>query len=124
MWRRTIIASVIVNLIMLIPFLILAIVLSKGKGAFLLAGYNTMSENEKAEYDEVAMCKFASKIMYGICFSILLWALSDMLKNQVLFIIGCILFVSLIIFSIVYTNTGNRFKNKLGFEMEDSLKNK
>ena len=99
MGRGTIIASVVDNFIILTPFFIFAIVLSKGKGASLLAGYNTM---------------------YGICFSILLWALNDMLKNQVLFIIGCILFVSLIVFSIVYSNIGNRFKNKLGFEMNDN----
>ncbi|WP_308222690.1 DUF3784 domain-containing protein [Metabacillus halosaccharovorans] len=78
----------IVHLILLIPFLIFAYVLSKGKGAFLLAGYNTLSEDEKAQYDEVAMCKFMSKIMYGISFSLFLWALSEGLKNQILFIIG------------------------------------
>ncbi|WP_421616750.1 DUF3784 domain-containing protein [Brevibacillus sp. TJ4] len=59
----------IVTFVILIPFLILAIFLSKGKGASLLAGYNTMSDNKKAEYDEVALCKFMGKIMYGISFA-------------------------------------------------------
>lgn len=102
----------IANLIILIPLFIFAIFLSKGKGASLLAGYNMMSDSKKAQYDEVAICKFMGKIMYGICFSILLWALSDMLENQVLFIIGLILFFILIVFAIVYSNTGNRFKRK------------
>ena len=112
----------IVNLIILIPFLILGIFLSKGKGASFLAGYNTMSESKKAEYDEIAMCKFMGKIMYGICFSILLWALSELLEYQILFVIGLILFFSLIIFAIVYSNTGNRFKRNVDDKTNDSLK--
>ncbi|MBS2968194.1 DUF3784 domain-containing protein [Metabacillus sp. KIGAM252] len=100
-------------LIVLIPFLIFAILLSKGKGASLLAGYNTMSDSEKAQYDEVALCKFMGKIMYGISFSILLFALSEMLEIQILFIIGLILLLTFIIFALVYSNTRNRFKKNI-----------
>lgn len=99
-------------LIISIPFLIFAITLSKGKGASILAGYNTMPDSEKAHYDEVALCKFMGKIMYGISFSIVLFALSELLENQVIFIIGLILLLSLIIFAMVYSNTRNRFKKK------------
>ncbi|MGE7935191.1 DUF3784 domain-containing protein [Viridibacillus arvi] len=97
-------------LVILVPFLIFAIVLSKGKGAFLLAGYNTMSNSEKEKYREEELCKFMSKIMFGICFSILLIALSEYFKIQFLRIIGLILIIGLIVFSMVYSNTGNRFK--------------
>ncbi len=100
----------IINLIILVPFLIFAFFLSKGKGAFLLAGYNTMSDTEKAQYNEVALCKFMSKIMYGISFSLFLLALSELFNNQILVIIGLILFISFLVFAIVYSNTGNRFK--------------
>ena len=103
----------IINLIIFIVFLILAIFLSKGKGAFLIAGYNTMPDREKAKYDEIALCKFMGKMMYGISFSILLWALSELLEIQVLFIIGLVLFFCLIVFVLVYANTGNRFKKKV-----------
>ncbi|MEK4031379.1 MULTISPECIES: DUF3784 domain-containing protein [Bacillaceae] len=102
----------IVHLIILIPFLIFAIFLSKGKGAALIAGYNTMPESKKAQYDEAAMCKFMGKVMYGICFSLLLWAVSEILKSQTLFLIGLVLFSGLIIFAVVYSNTGNRFLKK------------
>ncbi|RST71821.1 DUF3784 domain-containing protein [Siminovitchia acidinfaciens] len=103
-------AGVIINLIMFILFFIFAVMLSKGKGAFLIAGYNTMSDREKAQYDEAALCKFMSNIMYGICLSILMWALSELLDNQALFVIGLILFIGIILFAVVYSNTGNRFK--------------
>ncbi|MGG3529084.1 DUF3784 domain-containing protein [Bacillus pseudomycoides] len=96
-----------------IPFFIFAITLSKGKGASLLAGYNTKSDSEKAQYDEVALCKFMGKIMYGISFSILLIALSEMLENQVLLIIGIILLITLPILALVYSNTKDRFKRKV-----------
>lgn len=102
--------SAIINLIIIIPFIIFAIALSKGKGASLLAGYNTMSAEKKAQYDEMAVCKFMSKIMYALSCSIFLWALSDLLDVQVLFVIGFILFMGILIFALVYLNTGNRFK--------------
>lgn len=102
--------GIIGGLIVLILFLLLGIVFSKGKGAFLIAGYNTLSDSEKEQYNETELCKFMGKMMYGFCFCILLLLLSDFLEIQMLFIVGIVLFIALIIFLIVYTNTGNRFK--------------
>ena len=118
----TVMVGAIINLIGFIAFLIFAIFLSKGKGAFLIAGYNTMSDSEKAKYDEIALCKFMGKIMYGISFSILLWSLGEMLEIQVLFIIGLVLFLCLIVFVLMYSNTGNRFKRNFDDKTNDSLK--
>ena len=36
---------------------IISIVLLSGKGAFLIAGYNTSSNEKKAKYDEKKLCK-------------------------------------------------------------------
>lgn len=102
--------EVVTRFIILIPFLIFAVILSKGKGAFLIAGYNAKPESEKAKYDEPALCKFMGKTMYGICFSILILALSDWLESQTLMIIGIVLIIGVIVFSLIYMNTGNRFK--------------
>lgn len=99
-------------LIIAIPFLVFSIILSKGKGAWLLTGYNTMSDSEKAEYDEVALCKCMGKVMYGITSSILLIALAELLDQQYLLIIGIVLFTALLIFAFVFTNTKDRFKKK------------
>ncbi|MFJ6211003.1 DUF3784 domain-containing protein [Lysinibacillus sp. NPDC092081] len=100
----------IVWLIIMIPFLIFAIVLSQGKGAFLIAGYNTMSDSEKEKYNEKALAKFVGKVMYGYCFCLLLWGLNELFKTRWLFIIGLVLFIGLTIFVVVYANTRNRFK--------------
>ncbi|MGY4796273.1 DUF3784 domain-containing protein [Lysinibacillus fusiformis] len=102
--------GVIVYLIIMLPFLIFAIVLSQGKGAFLLAGFNTMAQEEKERYDERALAKFMGKMMYGYCFCVLLWILNEILHTQWLFNVGLVLFVALTIFLLIYVNTGNRFK--------------
>ncbi|XKH49846.1 DUF3784 domain-containing protein [Chryseomicrobium palamuruense] len=102
----------IVNLLISIPLLILAVYLSQGKGAFLIAGYNTMPKEEKAKYDEVALCKFMGKILYGICFSLVLLSLSEWLEIPALLWIGIALMIGLIVFTLVYSNTGNRFRQQ------------
>ena len=99
-----------ISLVAIIVLIFFGILLLNGKGAFLIAGYNTLPKSEKEKYDEIALCKFMGKFMIGISFSILLWAFSDLFKNQVLFIIGLVLFLGQIVFVLVYGNTGNRFK--------------
>ncbi|MFF5817551.1 DUF3784 domain-containing protein [Lysinibacillus capsici] len=44
--------GVLVYLIIMLPFLIFAIVLSQGKGAFLLEGFHTMAQEDKEQYDK------------------------------------------------------------------------
>lgn len=100
----------VINLLLVIPFLVLAFFLSHGKGAFLIAGYNTMPKEEKAKYDEVVLCKFMGKILYGISLSMVLLSLSEWLEIPALFWVGIALMTGLIIFTLVYLNTGNRFQ--------------
>lgn len=103
----------IVNIVIMIPLLLLAITFSKGKGAFLIAGYNTMSEKEKAKLNEVEICKFMGKIMYGVSFSLLLLAISELLEFQILMIAGIVSCIGLPIFAVIYSNSGNRFKREI-----------
>lgn len=91
-------------------FIILGIILSIGKGSFLIAGFNTMSKEEKDSYDVLALCRYMGKFMFLIAFCITLFTLSDILAIKLLFNIGIILFVVAIIFTLIYANTGNRFR--------------
>lgn len=93
-----------------IPFFIFSAVLSKGKGAGLIAGYNTMSEDKKAQFDEKALCRFMGKVMYGVSFSILLLALGDLLASNALMVIGGVFLFVFPIFAVIYSNTNNRFR--------------
>ncbi|MBM7578642.1 DUF3784 domain-containing protein [Jeotgalibacillus terrae] len=105
--------AAIINFVLMVSFLIIGIVFSRGKGASLIAGYNTLPEDEKEKYDEVALCKFMGKVMYGVSFSLLLFGLSEILDIPFLFGVGIVLLFVLIIFAVVYSNTGDRFKKGL-----------
>ena len=97
--------------IMVIALLVLfGIILSFGKGSFLIAGYNTSSKEEREKINEKALCKFMGKAMFGIAFSVFLWVLSDILSMEWLFTCGMICFFAIIIFILAYANTGNHFK--------------
>ena len=91
-------------------FIALGFVFISGKGSFLIAGYNTMSKEEKEMYDTVSLCKFMGKMMFTLSFSMLLWLLSDVYKMNWLFIVGLVFFIGTLVFMLIYTNTGNRFK--------------
>nr|WP_285851218.1 DUF3784 domain-containing protein [Sporosarcina aquimarina] len=84
----------------------------KGKGADLIAGYNTMAEEEKATYDTIGLCKFMGKMMFALSFSMVFWIMSDILNTPWLLYFGLVLFVGIIVFMIIFTNTGERFRNK------------
>lgn len=55
----------IVHLVVAGIFLVLGTVFAFGKGSFLIAGYNTASAEEKAQYDEKKLCRAVSKLMFA-----------------------------------------------------------
>ena len=89
----------------------LSIPLLMGKGTGLIAGYNTMSPEEKKRYDGPALARFTGKILlviglatlpYGVgifCFGLewLTWVYLTVM-------------IGLSVFAAIYCNTGNRFK--------------
>lgn len=61
--------------ILLIVFILMCVLSNyflRGKGAFLIAGYNTMSAEEKAQYDEKALCIQTGKMLCWVTVSIAL----------------------------------------------------
>ena len=99
--------------IMLLPvsmLIILGIIFSMGKGAFLIAGFNTMPKSEQEKYDTVAMCRFMGKMMFVLAFGAFLWFLSQYLGITLLFFVGMGIFMAAVVFMIIYMNTGHRFR--------------
>jgi len=47
----------VVSWFVFVLFALLTIILLSGRGAFLIAGYNTSSTEEKAKYDEKKLCR-------------------------------------------------------------------
>lgn len=102
----------IVFLSMIVLFLVLGLILSRGKGAFLIAGYNTASKAEKAKYDEKALCRFMGKIMFALAGCQGIMALGILVVGMWLYYVGIGLFLVVVFGTVIYANTGNRFQKK------------
>jgi len=91
-------------------FLVMAIFLLRGKGAWLIAGYNTMSKEKRDQYDKAALCKFMGRVLLVIAFVVpgLMTAATFQVWWLTYFLTG--LFVAFIVAVLIYANTGERFK--------------
>lgn len=94
--------------------IIMSIVLMSGRGAFLIAGFNTMSKAEKAKYDSVAIAKFAGKLLFPIGLLCPLITVAAFYKLTWLLIVSMLSIALLIFIAGIYANTGNRFKKPVG----------
>lgn len=102
----------IVFLSMIVLFLVLGLILSRGKGAFLIAGYNTASKAEKAKYDEKALCRFMGKVMFALAGCQGVMALGILAVGMWLYYVGIGLFLAVVFGTVIYANTGHRFQKK------------
>ena len=91
-------------------FIVLGIVFLSGKGADLIAGYNTASPEEKAAIDEKRLLKSMAVFMFVLAGCFILSALSEILNVKLLIWIGQAMFVLSLIIGVIYMNTRNRFK--------------
>jgi hypothetical protein len=82
----------------------------RGKGAFLIAGYNTMNKEDKAKYDQEALCRFMGKSMFALAASMIFWILAELFRQEILIFVAWGLFTAVIIFTVAYLNTKNRFR--------------
>jgi len=101
----------LIHLPLIALFLVLGIVLWRGKGAWLIAGYNTSSKEEKSRYNEKALCRFVAKLMFFCAFCMVLSGLAPLIGEWLIFVSSGIMLVG-IIAGVIYANTGNRFKKK------------
>ncbi len=99
----------------IILFILLGVYLSMGKGSMLIAGYNTMPEEERAKYDTKALCKAMGKLMFGLSFSMILWTVGLAIEQMSVFYIGLALFFFIIFGGLIYMNAGNRYKKSDSF---------
>lgn len=93
-------------------FVSLAIVFFCGKGAFLIAGYNTASPEEKEQYDEKTLCRAMGVLMFACvaCCGVLM--LSAVFDSIPLMWIGIVLLLVVPIGGVVYMNTSKKVKRK------------
>lgn len=89
---------------------LLGLVFRSGKGAFLIAGYNTASREEKAKIDEKKLCKYMGKLMFLFAGCFLVLMASDAFENMWLLWLGLALLFGTVIGGVIYLNTGDRLK--------------
>lgn len=109
----------IVILLVIALFIALGVIFSKGKGAFLIAGYNSMPEEEKAKYDEVVLTKFMGKIMFALSFSMVFWLVSELVERQWIFYVGMVLFMVIMLYMLIFVNMSERFTKSKNHDVED-----
>lgn len=102
--------TIIVTSITLVIFLFFSIMFLNGKGAMLIAGYNTLDEEERAKYDEKALCKAVGKLILSICGAMLFFIYGEIIERQWPHVVGTILIIVFVLYGIFYINVGNRFK--------------
>jgi preprotein translocase subunit SecG len=100
----------IVHLAVVAAFSILGILFLRGKGSFLIAGYNTASKSEKEEIDEKRLCNYMGKLMFALAGCFLVIAASDIFDRAWLLWTGLVLFLVAVVCGVVFMNTGNRLK--------------
>jgi len=93
-----------------VPFIVMGIFLLNGKGAFLIAGYNTMGDDKRATYDEKALCRAVGILLLSMAGFGMLFPLAMYLEVQWLFWVAFIPFMVLPFGFAIYANTGNRFR--------------
>ena len=114
----------IIGIIVIIPLLVMAVFLLQGKGAFLIAGYNTMGKERRAQYDKKALCRFTGKLLIVICVCFAVTFIGSHLEAAWLTVLGIALILVVITIGMIYANTGGRFKLKDAVFVPDSSKGK
>ena len=93
-------------------FVTLGVVFLYGKGAFLIAGYNTATPTERANFNEKALCRSMAVMMFAIAFSLVISALGLLFNEIIPPWIGHILMLVVILVGLVYINTSKKVKYK------------
>ena len=95
---------------MVVLFLVLGLVFRSGRGASLIAGYNTASEKEKDKIDEKKLCRYTGNLMFILAGCQIVFVFSMLLKSRMLLWIGVIAFLVSVFGGVVFLNTGDRLK--------------
>jgi hypothetical protein len=90
----------------------LGIVLRSGRGAFLISGYNMLSKEQKAKYDEMALCHFVGTMLFVIVFLLIFAIVGGIYEINWLIGLSTTAIFTYTIGCLIYANTDHRFKKK------------
>jgi hypothetical protein len=104
------ILAIIITAAVLLPLLIISVILLCGKGAFMIAGFNTMPKDEKEKYDIKKLCKFIGLMLLLIIFCSAGILAGTILTLGIVIIISTAVLLAAIVFTLIFANTKDRFK--------------
>ena len=82
----------------------------RSKGWWLIAGYNMLSEAERAKYDKKAICRFTGKVVMLV--GVLTFPIGIKSIAGWYWIAYIVIVIAIAVFAGIYSNTGGRFKIK------------
>ena len=93
------------------PFFALGIfMMLTGKGAFLVAGFNTMPKEKQAKYNAKALTKAVGALMLLSMSSIIIIIIGIFTELVVVTILGIIFTIIVLVGGLIYINGSSRFK--------------
>jgi hypothetical protein len=95
-----------------IILIIIAFFLKRGKGLWLLAGFNTMSVEERNIYDMKKISKFVSKMLTGMALCLFAFDFGLYINNIIAIVFPWIVFGGITVFTLVYLNS-DKFKKTI-----------
>ena len=90
----------------------LFLILGKGKGAMMIAGYNTMRKEKREKYDAEALSRFVGWLAIAAAALMVPVTAGEYFGIRWLYVGGIALTFALLIAGVVYVNTGGRFEKK------------
>ena len=100
---------IIIMIATFVPLFLISLLLLSGRGAFLISGYNMMSKEAKANYDEKALCRGVGKLLIVINLCLMILFIGIHLEADWLTVAGTAALLITSLSGIIYMNTGNRY---------------
>ena len=98
-----------------LPCMLLGILLLHGKGAFLISGYNMLSQKEKAGIDEAAVCRFTGKMLLAMAGCFVVTGIGILLESNLAIFAGIVAVVLITIWGVAYCGLDyKRFRKNEG----------
>lgn len=98
------IPTIIIMSAFIIFFVLCGIQLYKEKWTWCVTGFTRMLNISPDRYDLSEFCKFFSKMSYILAAGVLLWLISDLIANIILFFLSMTILTVTIVYLFIYVN--------------------
>ncbi len=104
------IAACVIHGLLALLFLFFGLLFARGKGRGLIAGYNTMSERERAKYDEKKLLRIMRNGMFALAGCMVVGLVGTLLQSKAIMWTGHGLLLAVCIVLVICANTRTKRK--------------